>query len=216
MSSLQTSVDDALHTTIADPLVGRLKAGEPDAFEELVRTAGGRMLAVARRFFADEDAARDVVQDAFLSAFRGIGNFDGQAQLTTWLHRIVVNAALMRLRARQRRPEQSIEPLLPAFQDDGHHAEAVVSWVECGERLLEQRETRTLVRAAMADLPEGYRAVLLMRDIEDRSTRETADALGITENAAKLRLHRARQALATLIKRRLTSRRGAVVQGVAS
>jgi RNA polymerase sigma-70 factor (ECF subfamily) len=216
MSSLETSADDAMQTTIADPLVGRLKAGEPEAFEELVRTAGGRMLAVARRFFGDEDAARDVVQDAFLSAFRGIQNFDGHAQLSTWLHRIVVNAALMRLRARQRRPEQSIEPLLPAFQEDGHHVEAVVSWTESGERLLERRETRTLVRAAMADLPEGYRAVLLMRDIEDRSTRETADALGITENAAKLRLHRARQALATLIKRRMTTRPAAVMSGVAS
>jgi RNA polymerase sigma-70 factor (ECF subfamily) len=216
MSSLQTSADDALRTMIADPLVGRLKAGEPDAFEELVRTAGGRMLAVARRFFSDEDAARDVVQDAFLSAFRGIQSFDGHAQLSTWLHRIVVNAALMRLRARQRRPEQSIEPLLPAFQDDGHHVEAVVSWAESGERLLERRETRTLVRAAMADLPESYRAVLLLRDLEDRSTRETADALGISENAAKLRLHRARQALATLIKRRMTSRRAAFVSGVSS
>jgi len=217
MSSLQTSADDALQTTIADPLVGRLKAGEPDAFEELVRTAGGRMLAVARRFFgSDEDAARDVVQDAFLSAFRGIQRFDGQAQLTTWLHRIVVNAALMRLRARQRRPEQSIEPLLPAFQEDGHHVEAVVSWAESGERLLERRESRALVRAAMADLPEGYRAVLLMRDLEDRSTRETADALGISENAAKLRLHRARQALATLIKGRMAPRRTAAVAGAAS
>ena len=209
MSSLQTSADDALQTTIADPLVGRLKAGDADAFEELVRSTGGRMLAVARRFFGDEDTARDVVQDAFLSAFRGIQNFDGQARLTTWLHRIVVNAALMRLRARQRRPEQSIEPLLPAFQEDGHHVEAVVSWAESGERLLERRETRALVRAAMADLPESYRAVLLLRDIEDRSTRETADALGISENAAKLRLHRARQALATLIKRRTARRQGA-------
>ena len=189
----------------SDPLVERLKAGDGAAFEELVRRHGGRMLAVARRFVRDDDAARDVVQDAFLSAFRAIRSFDGHAQISTWLHRIVVNAALMRLRTRQRRPEQSIEPLLPTFQEDGHHVEPVVSWAESGDRLLERLETRTLVRAAIADLPETHRVVLMMRDIEDLSTKEAADALAISENAVKLRLHRARQALATLIKQRLAA-----------
>src|SRR6266542_4025914 len=94
-------------------LVMRLKAGDAEAFEEVVRTLGGRLLAVARRFLRDEEAARDAVQDAFLSAFRAIQGFDGHSQLSTWLHRIVVNAALMRMRVRERRPEQSIEPLLP-------------------------------------------------------------------------------------------------------
>jgi RNA polymerase sigma-70 factor, ECF subfamily len=186
-------------------LVARLKAGDQDAYEELVRALGGRMLAVARRFLTDEEAARDAVQDAFVSAFRGIQRFDGQAQLSTWLHRIVVNAALMRIRSRQRRPEQSIEPLLPVFAEDGRHAETVVSWAESGEHALEQKETRTLVRAAIAELPEAYRAALLMRDIEALSTREAADLVGISENALKLRLHRARQALATVIRRRLAA-----------
>jgi RNA polymerase sigma-70 factor, ECF subfamily len=186
-------------------LVARLKAGDQEAYEEVVRTLGGRMLAVARRFLNEEEAARDVVQDAFLSAFRGIQRFDGQAQLSTWLHRIVVNASLMRIRTRQRRPEQSIEPMLPIFAEDGHHAETVVSWTESGEYALERKETRALVRAAIAELPDAYRAVLLMRDIEGLSTREAADLVGISENALKLRLHRARQALATVIKRRLAT-----------
>jgi RNA polymerase sigma-70 factor (ECF subfamily) len=164
---------------IADPasdsaLVARLKAGDPDAYEEMVRTCAGRMLSVARRFLNDEEAARDAVQDAFLSAFRGIQRFDGEAQLSTWLHRIVVNAALMRIRSRQRRPEQSIEPLLPVFAEDGHHVTSVVSWTVTGEHVLEQKETRALVRAAIAELPESYRAVLLLRDIEELSTREAA------------------------------------------
>jgi RNA polymerase sigma-70 factor (ECF subfamily) len=192
-------------------LVARLKAGDQDAYEEVVRTLGGRMLAVARRFLDDEQAARDVVQDAILSAFRGIQQFDGQAQLATWLHRIVVNAALMRIRTRQRRPEQSIEPMLPVFAEDGHHAEAVVSWTESGEQALARKETRLLVRAAIAELPDAYRAALLMRDIEGLSTREAADLVGISENALKLRLHRARQALATVIRRRLATP-GAVPQ----
>src|SRR5689334_8699909 len=203
MITLPTIAECASEPSALDPLVVRLKAGDDDAFAEVVRTLGGRMLAVARRFMKDDDAARDVVQDAFLSAFRGIHNFDGQAQLSTWLHRIVVNAALMRLRSRQRRPEQSIEPLLPVFQEDGHHVEPVVSWAESGDRLLERLETRTLVRRAIADLPESHRAVLMLRDIDDLNTREAADVLGISENAVKLRLHRARQALATLIKARL-------------
>jgi RNA polymerase sigma-70 factor, ECF subfamily len=184
-------------------LVARLKAGDEQAYEEIVRSLGGRMLAVARRFLHDEEAARDAVQDAFLSAFRAIQRFDEQAQLATWLHRIVVNAALMRLRTRQRRPEQSIEPMLPVFADDGHHASPVASWAETGERVLARTETRALVRAAIAELPESYRTALLLRDIEELSTREAADLVGISENALKLRLHRARQALATVIKRRL-------------
>lgn len=204
MTPLPTTADET-PAAILDPLVARLKAGDADAFEDVVRKHGGRMLAVARRFVRDEDTARDVLQDAFLSAFRGIRNFDGHAQLSTWLHRIVVNAALMKIRTRQRRPEQSIEPMLPTFQEDGHHTEPVTSWAESGDRLLERDETKALVRGAIADLPESYRVVLMMRDIEDLSTRETADALGISENAAKLRLHRARQALATLIKQRLAT-----------
>ena len=179
-------------------LIRRLQAGDEDAYAAVVRTLGGRMLSVARRFLHDEEAARDAVQDAFLSAFRGIHNFDGEAQLGTWLHRIVVNAALMKLRTRRRKPEQSIEPMLPAFAEDGHHASRpVVAWTESAEQTLLRREARERVRAAIAELPESYRTVLLLRDIEERSTRESADLLGITENALKLRLHRARQALAT-------------------
>src|SRR5262245_52418857 len=101
-------------------LLERLLAGEEAAYEQLVRTYGGRMLAVARRFLPVEEDARDAVQDAFLSAFRSIRRFEGNAQLSTWLHRIVVNAALMKLRTRRRKPEQSIEDLLPGYLEDGH------------------------------------------------------------------------------------------------
>jgi len=178
-------------------LVRRLKAGDEDAYATLVRTIGARMLGVARRFLQDEELARDAVQDAFLSAFRSIQTFDAQSQLSTWLHRIVVNASLMKLRTRRRKPEQSIEPLLPAFDEVGHHASPVVPWTESAEHALVRAETRARVRRAIDELPETYRTVLLLRDIEELSTREAAEALGIGENALKLRLHRARQALAT-------------------
>jgi RNA polymerase sigma-70 factor, ECF subfamily len=197
-----TAVATAAAPASADvDLVDRLKAGDEDAYATVVRTLGGRLLAVARRFLHDEDLARDAVQDAFLSAFRAIRAFDGDAQLATWLHRIVVNAALMQLRTRRRKPEQSIEPMLPAFAEDGHHARRpVVAWTASAEEALLRGEARAQVRAAIARLPGRYRAVLLLRDIEERSTREAADLLGISENAVKLRLHRARQALATKLE----------------
>jgi len=186
-----TAVDEAA-------LVAGLKARRPEAFETLVRTYTPRLLAVAMRMLGSPEDAQDVVQDAMLSAYRAIDRFEGNARVSTWLHRIVVNAALMKLRTRRRKPEQSIEPMLPAFAEDGHHAgRPVVAWTASAEEALLRREARERVRAAIADLPERYRTVLLLRDIEERSTREAADLLGITENAVKLRLHRARQALAT-------------------
>jgi RNA polymerase sigma-70 factor (ECF subfamily) len=184
-------------------LLGRLKAGDQDAYELLVRTLGGRLLVVARRILRDDSAADDAVQDAFLNAFRAMARFDGQAQLSTWLHRIVVNTCLMRLRSRQRKPEQSLEPLLPCFADDGHHAEPVVSWAESAERRLERDEVKALVWEGLSQLPDGYRALIVMRDIEGLSTHEAAAALGVSDNALKLRLHRARQAMAAILRQRM-------------
>jgi RNA polymerase sigma-70 factor (ECF subfamily) len=161
------------------------------------------MLQVARRMMPSEDDARDVVQEALLSAFRSIGSFEGTARLTTWLHRIVVNAALMKLRSRRRRREESIDDLLPRFDDDGHFAEPVAPWEVEAETLLERHETRGMVRRAIERLSENYRSVLILRDIEELDTEETAAALGIQVNAVKTRLHRARQALRTLLEREL-------------
>ncbi len=181
-------------------LVTRLRAGDDQAFEQLVRTYGSRLLAVARRFVRNDEDAQDIVQSAYLSAFRALEQFEGNCQLSTWLHRIVVNTALMRLRSRKRKPEESIEDLLPAFQEDGHHAEQFSDWSAPADVLLERRQTRITVRACIERLPENYRTVLLLRDIEERSTQEVAEALSMTPTAVKVRLHRARQALSTLLR----------------
>jgi RNA polymerase sigma-70 factor (ECF subfamily) len=180
-------------------LVAQLRAGDEAAFERVVRLYGGRLLAVARRILGSEEDARDVVQDAFLNAFRSLDRFEGNAKLSTWLHRIAVNAALMKLRTRKRKPEQSIETLLPAFLEDGHHEERFQSWEEPIDRALERAETRELVRQQIDALPESYRTVLVLRDIEGLDTEETARMLGLTVNATKIRLHRARQALRTML-----------------
>lgn len=180
-------------------LVSALQAGDPAAFEQLVRAYMGRLLAVTRRILNNEEDARDAVQDAFLSAFRGVANFDASSRLSTWLHRIAVNAALMKIRSRQRRPELSLDSLLPKFQEDGHRVDPATPWDESADRLLQKKETRELVRAKIEQLPESYRTVLLLRDIEEMDTTSTAEMLGVSENVVKTRLHRARQALRTLL-----------------
>jgi RNA polymerase sigma-70 factor (ECF subfamily) len=180
-------------------LIDRLRAGSDEAFDQLVKTHGGRMLRVARRFLKNEEDARDAVQDAFISAFRSIGGFHAESRLSTWLHRITVNAALMRLRSYSRLAgEESIEPLLPKFRADGHQIESSVPWRGADDEL-QEAELQDLVRNAIDQLPENYRVVLLLRDIEEMTPEETAEALGITKTAVKVRLHRARQALRTLL-----------------
>lgn len=180
-------------------LIHGLQIGDDACFEALVRQQGPRLLGAARRILRDEEDARDAVQEAFLSAFRSIGDFAEHSQIGTWLHRICVNACLMKLRGRRRKPETSIEDLLPRFLEDGHHETIPCEWKPADE-LLMQREVRDLVRESMALLPESHRTVLLLRDIEDLTTEETATALGVTTTVVKVRLHRARQALRALLE----------------
>lgn len=184
-----------------EALLARLRAGDEDAFEELVRTYSPRLLGLARRIVGNDEDARDVIQDALLSAFRSMDRFQGDARLGTWLHRIVVNTALMKLRRRRRKPEESLEPLLPAFQSDGHFVERFSAWdqSERADAALSRIETRQLIRGLIEQLPESFRTVLLLRDIEGLDTEETARLLDTTPNAVKIRLHRARQALRTLL-----------------
>jgi RNA polymerase sigma-70 factor (ECF subfamily) len=186
-------------------LLAALRAGEEWAFETMVTLYGGRLLSVARRFTRSDDDAQDVLQSAYLSAFRALGRFEGACRLSTWLHRIVVNTALMRLRSRRRKPEESIEDLLPAFQEDGHHVEQFSEWSTPADQLIERQETRATVRACIEQLPESYRVVLMLRDVEELSTQEAAGMLGVTPTAVKVRLHRARQALSTLLRTRFAS-----------
>ena len=193
--------DQATPLTNEADLLARLRAGEPAAFETLVRANIGRMLAVARRLLRNDEDARDAVQEAFLSAFRALHQFDGASRLSTWLHRIVVNMALMRLRTRRRKPEEQMDTLLPAFQEDGHHVEQFSEWTMPADRLLEREDVRATVRSCIAQLPESYRQVLLLRDIEELPTDEVARMLCATPTAIKVRLHRARQALSTLLRR---------------
>lgn len=179
-------------------LLAALRAGEDSAFETLVRSYGGRMLSVARRFLGNDDDAQDAVQEAFLSAFKALAAFDGRSKLSTWLHRIVVNAALMKLRTQRRHPEQSIDDLLPKFKADGHEVAPRTRWKDSATDM-ERSETQRLIREQILSLPETYRTVLLLRDIEEHDTETVARMLDVSPAAVKVRLHRARQALRTLL-----------------
>lgn len=181
-------------------LFDRLKDGEPQAFEELVREFGGRMRATAVRLLMDEAEADDAVQDAFLSAFRNLATFEGRASLGTWLHRITINAALMRLRSRGRRKETELDGLLPRFTENGVFQTSQTPLHESADEPAQRDELRRRVRGHIAELPETHRVALCLRDLEGLPHKEVAQILDISENAAKLRVHRARQALRALLE----------------
>jgi RNA polymerase sigma-70 factor (ECF subfamily) len=201
MRSMPVPGDSNLDSPFADEsgLLARLRNGNEDACEFLVRTQTGRLLAVARRYLRQEEDARDAVQEAFVAAFRSIARFQGGSSVSTWLHRIVINACLMRLRSARRHPETPIEELLPVFDETGHRIAEPEEWRESAETAVSRSQTQRRVREAIDRLPEPYRAVLLLRDIEELDTAEVAKMLGISANAVKIRLHRARQALRTLL-----------------
>lgn len=183
-----------------EPLLSALRAGDAVAFEHVVRLHTPRLLDVARRFLGGCDAdALDAVQDAFVSAFKGLHSFSGNSALGTWLHSIVVRACLMKLRKRRRHPESSIDDLLPRYLADGHRAHPGPAWCGATDDLAQREESREIVRRCIDELPDPYRTVLLLRDIEEYNTDTTAELLRTNCNVVKTRLHRARQALRTLL-----------------
>ena len=180
-------------------LLEKLRNGESAAFEELVRSYGGEMRAVALRILMDEADADDAVQDAFLSAFRALESFEGRSELGTWLHRIVINASLMKLRARGRSQETDLDGLLPEFVESGVFASPQFPWQESADKPAIRKELFQQVHMLIEQLPDNYRVPLILRDIEELSTEEIAEALNLTVNAVRVRVHRARQALRSLL-----------------
>lgn len=194
-----TQPRDAASASTGADLLEAFRSGDAAGFEQAVRQFGGRLLALARQLLRNEEDAQDAVQDAFVTAFRSACSFEGRSSLSTWLHQIVVNSALMKLRTQRRRREQPIEDLLPTFIDDGHQARPAVRWSESAVAALEREEMRQSVRESIDRLPESYRTILVLRDIQELDAQTVADLLGISTDLVKVRLHRARQALRTLL-----------------
>ncbi|MEZ5317378.1 MAG: sigma-70 family RNA polymerase sigma factor [Vicinamibacterales bacterium] len=179
-------------------LLAGLRRQEAWAFEAVVREHGARLLLVARRICRNDEEARDAVQTAYLSAFRSLDSFAGDARLSTWLHRIVVNAALMRVRSRRRKGEEPLDPDHAGTDQSG--PERFASSLPAADALVARRERHDALHACILDLPEAYRAVLRLRDIEELSTPEAARRLNVTTTTVKVRLHRARRALGARLR----------------
>ncbi len=180
-------------------LVIRIRAGDQNACSRLVRLFGPRMMAVAHRFMQCEEDCNDALQDAFISAFKALGDFEANSRLSTWLYRITVNSCLMKLRRGSFHRESSSDELFPALSDSGYGAHRLAD-IDNPASELEAEETRTAVRQAIEQLPEAYRAVLLLRDIEGMDTAATAARLETSPYNVKRRLCRARRALCTLLE----------------
>jgi len=168
--------------------------------ERLVRDNISWMLALGERMLGNREFAEDVVQDAFVAAFRGLPTFEGRSSLKTWLHRITVNASLMKLRQLKRLGEQPIDEYLPEFDRYDCRIEAPWSTLARTEDILDNERLRKLVFEKVAILPDAYRIVLQLRDIEEYDTAEVARLLDISTNNVKTRLHRARAALKKLLE----------------
>lgn len=181
-------------------LVERLRGGDASAYETLVRGYAELLYQVARRFLRCDQDCADAVQEAFIAAFQTLGSFKGRSSLGTWLHRIVINCCLMKLRTRRRRPAISIEELLPRFDENGRHLHDYRLWPSQSPEERPSVELSVQVRACLEALPEPYRVVILLRDIEELDTEEAAEILGVSSANVKTRLHRARQALRTLLE----------------
>ena len=167
------------------PLVLAARGGDRDAFEELVRATTSDTYSLAHRLVGNEDDARDVVQEAYLRAFRGIQRFRGDAQFSTWLHRITANCAATHLGRRLRHRHEELG------EDDG----LVDASAPDPSAVAESHALRDRLTAELAELPPRLRAVVVLRDVYDLPHEAIAAELGISVAAAKVRLHRARKRL---------------------
>ncbi len=179
-------------------LVARFQQGDRGAFEELVRRHRGRVYAVALRVVKSDQEALEIVQDTFLSAYKKLPDFRGEAAVGSWLHRIAVNFALMRLRHRKvvDASQEPLETEAGKFRPDGHWDEIPTGlWGRRADDLALDSELRDKINEAVDALPDAYRTVFVLRDLEGLSYEEIAEAVETTVPAIKSRLHRARLSL---------------------
>jgi len=175
-------------------LVGLARAGTRAAFAQIMKRCNQRLFRVARGVMHDDSEAEDIVQAAYVQAFEHLDTFRGDAAVLTWLTRIVLNEAHMRLRARK--PQVGVEAIEHAQQEGGR----VLSFpnragIEDPASAASRREIRALLERAIDELPEAFRLVFVMREIEECSVEETAQSLGLRPETVKTRLHRARRQL---------------------
>lgn len=177
-----------------EALVARAVGGEAAAFEELVTRYQDRVFRLACRLVGNDDEALDVTQEALLQVFRGLASFRGDSRFGTWVYRVATNAALMYRRARARRPTESLERFLPGFDRSGRHRgtpEELQVATQVEDRVDRERLGQHAMNA-IARLPETHRVAFVLRDLEELTTDEVAEALGLKPATVRQRVHRAR------------------------
>ncbi|MBI4588383.1 MAG: sigma-70 family RNA polymerase sigma factor [Candidatus Rokubacteria bacterium] len=188
-------------------LVERLRAGDAGALEALMDRYGSRVWRLAFGITRNEADAEEVMQDVFLNLYRKIDAFEGRATLGTWIYRVAANAALIKHRGKRFELEVALEEQLPTFKADGHRegdrAWVLADWSNTPEEQLLSDETRSALNRAIDALPDHYRAVLVLRDVEGLSNEEVAETLDESVATVKSRLHRARMALREQLSRSL-------------
>jgi RNA polymerase sigma-70 factor (ECF subfamily) len=172
-----------------EEVVGRVRAGETALFEVIMRRYNQRLFRVARSILGNDGEAEDVTQDAYVRCYIHLDQFEGRARFSTWLTKIAVHEALARLRARQKLVE--IDAMSGAVDDDM----TMESKSPSPEQEVMTQTIRIVLEEAVEKLPETYRSVFMMREVEGMSTAETAECLDLTEESVKVRLHRARSML---------------------
>jgi RNA polymerase sigma-70 factor (ECF subfamily) len=197
-----------MNTELETTLIQRLRARDTSALETLMEQHAGRLYRVAFGITRDHSDADEVVQDVFLTLFNKVDSFEGRAALGSWLYRVTTNAALIKCRGKRARVEVKLEDCLPTFLADGHRAGErsflLADWSQDPEAELVSKETRAVLDRSIRALPEHYRAVLILRDVEELSNEEIAEITGESVASVKSRLHRARMALRELLTRSLT------------
>lgn len=187
---------EAIESKVGEPasdetaLVDAARAGNVSAFEQLVRRYDRNVFRIAQHITQNREDAEDVVQDAFLKAFQNLGQFQGQSKFYTWLVRIAVNEALMRLR--RRRPERMVSLDEDVKTEEDSMPREVADWAPNPEQLYNQSELKEILTKTIQGLPPSFRTVFVLRDVEGLSTEETAAALELSVPAVKSRLLRAR------------------------
>jgi RNA polymerase sigma-70 factor (ECF subfamily) len=171
-------------------IIASILAGNTHEFHDLIRPYERSVYVMALSLLHNEADAEDAAQEAFLKAFRNLAHFRGEAKFSTWLISITLNEARSRLRGGK---TMKMESLDEPPEGQGHVTPALLrDWREIPSEALERQEVRSLLQQAVTDLPLIYREVFLLRDVEELSVNESADALGITVASVKVRLHRAR------------------------
>ena len=188
-------------------LIKRLRRADPDAIEALMERFAAKAFRLAHGITKNSADAEEVVQDVFAGIVQKIASFQGRAALWTWIYRVTTNAALNKRRGKRRQVEVPLEPDLPAFKPDGHRdgdrAFLLADWSQRPDQVLLSKEGQAIVNAALARLPDDYRAVVVLRDVEELSNEEAAEILGESVGSVKSRLHRARMALREQLTRAL-------------